>query len=205
MADGPSTEQMFDVWRKQLQAGAEAWTKAVQQMGSAGQAPPSPLDPAAFWRQFTDPGASVWAGLQGPGPIDPQVLAQWKRFLDDWIAAWSGALEQAMGTEAFAESLGKTLDQFLTAQGKAKEAASRVNKVTLETLNLPSRDQIVGLSRQLMDLEDKLEALEDRLDGQTAAPAKARTKSAPAKARKKSKATKTRQTQSRTKRKTDET
>ena len=63
-------------------------------------------------------------------------------------------------------------------QGKAKQAAARANKATLDALGLPSRDQIVGLSRQLMDLEDRLEGLEDKIDaaGPAARPTGAGTR-----------------------------
>lgn len=164
MADsGSDRDDLFAAWRKQVEAGTEAWIRTVQQMAGQGHVPPPP-DPAQFWRQFTNLGPTASAPFPGTGPVDPQVLAQWKRFLDDWIAAWSRALEQAMGTEAFAEALGRTLDQFLTVQGKARQAAERSTKAAIDALGLPSRDQVVGLSRQLMDLEDRFEALEDKLD-----------------------------------------
>ena len=121
----------------------------------------SPPDPTVFWRQFTDPGVAPWAGFQS---VDPDILKQWKRFLDDWIAAWSEALERAMGTDAFGAALGKTLDQFLTLQSKTQETAQGASKATLDALGLPSKDQIIGVSRQLMDLEDRLEGLEDQLE-----------------------------------------
>ncbi len=182
MADSDSSDELFALWRKQMEASTEAWSKAVEDMSGQGHAPTTPPDPMQFWRQFMDPGAAPWAKFQGAGPVDPAILAQWKRFLDDWIAAWSKALEQAMGTEAFAEALGKTLDQFLAVQGKAKKAAEKSSKAALETLGLPSRDQMIGLSRQLMDLEDRLESLEDKLDHVEAVP---RAKSAKKKVAKK--------------------
>ena len=165
MADPTSDrDDLFAQWRKQVEAGADAWIKTVQQMASQGHAPPPP-DPMQFWRQFTGTGPASTPPFPGAGPIDPQVLAQWKRFLDDWIAAWSQALEKAMGTEAFAQALGKTLDQFLTVQGKARQAAERSGKAAIDAVGLPSREQVVGLSRQMMDLEDRLEALEDKIEG----------------------------------------
>ena len=175
MADSPSSDELFAMWRKQVEAGAEAWKKAVQQAASHGQVPPSPPDPTQFWRQFTGQASPPWASFQGAGPVNPDILRQWKTFLDDWIAAWSKALEEAMSTPAFAEALGKTLDQFLTVQGKAKRAAAKSSKATLDAMGLPSREQIVGLARQLMDLEDRLESLEDKIDA-GAAPRPAATR-----------------------------
>ena len=164
MADPTSDrDDLFAQWRKQVEAGTDAWIKTVRQMASQGQVPPPP-DPAQFWRQFSNAGPFNASPFTGAGPIDPEVLAQWKRFLDDWIAAWSRALEQAMGTEAFAEALGKTLDQFLTVQGKARQAVERSGKAAIDAVGLPSREQVVGLSRQMMDLDDRLEAIQDRLE-----------------------------------------
>ncbi len=164
MADPTSDrDDLFAQWRKQVEAGTDAWIKTVRQMASQGHVPPPP-DPMQFWRQFSNLGPMNAPPFPGAGPVDPQVLAQWKGFLDDWIAAWSGALEKAMGTEAFAEALGKTLDQFLTIQGKARQAAERSGKAAIDAVGLPSREQVVGLSRQMMDLEDRLEALEDKIE-----------------------------------------
>ena len=164
MADPTSDgEDLFAQWRKQVEAGTDAWIKTVRQMASQGHVPPPP-DPMQFWRQFSNLGPMNAPPFPGAGPVDPQVLAQWKGFLDDWIAAWSRALEKAMGTEAFAEALGKTLDQFLTIQGKARQAAERSGKAAIDAVGLPSREQVVGLSRQMMDLEDRLEALEDKIE-----------------------------------------
>lgn len=169
-------DDLFAQWRKQVEAGTDAWIRTVRQMASQGHVPPPP-DPMQFWRQFSNVGSTGAPPFPGAGLVDPQVLTQWKQFLDDWIAAWSRALEQAMGTEAFAEALGKTLDQFLTIQGKARQAAERSGKAAIDALGLPSREQVVGLSRQVMDLEDRLEAIEDKLDefgsGPPAAPAAA--------------------------------
>ena len=165
MADPTSDpNDLFAQWRKQVEAGTAAWIKTVRQMASQGHVPPPP-DPMQFWRQFSNAGPMNAPPFAGAGPVDPQMLAQWKRFLDDWIAAWSQALERAMGTEAFAEALGKTLDQFLTVQGKAREAVERSGKAAIDAVGLPSREQVVGLSRQLMDLEDRLEGLEDKIEG----------------------------------------
>ena len=154
---------LFAMWRKQVETGTDAWMKAAQQMASQGQVP-QPPDPTQFWRQFSNFGTPGASPFPGTGPIDPDVLTQWKKFLDDWLAAWSRALEQVMGTEEFAEALGKTLDQFLNVQAKARQATEHSTKAVIDSLGLPSREQVVGISRQMMDLEDRIESLADKLD-----------------------------------------
>ena len=165
-------DDLFAMWRKQVEAGTAAWVEAAQRMAGQGHVP-NPPDPTQFWRQFTNFGPLGASPFAGTGPVDPDVLAQWKRFLDDWLAAWSRALEQVMGTEAFAEALGKTLDQYLSVQAKARQATEQATKAGIESLGLPSREQVVGLSRQMMDLEDRIESLADQLDALGARPAAA--------------------------------
>ena len=175
MADRTSPpDDLFAMWRKQMEAGTAAWVEAARKVASQGHVP-YPPDPAQFWRRFSNFGPSGASPFPGAGPVDPEVLTQWKRFLDDWLAAWSRAFEQVMGTEAFAEALGKTLDQFLSVQAKAREATERSTRAAIETLGLPSREQVIGLSRQMMDLEDRMEALGDQLDALGTRPSESAT------------------------------
>ena len=51
----------------------------------------------------------------------PELLGQWKQFLDQWIEAWSKVLGQAMGTEHFAKLMGQSLDQMLVSSAPAKK------------------------------------------------------------------------------------
>jgi Poly(R)-hydroxyalkanoic acid synthase subunit (PHA_synth_III_E) len=156
MADNSSTQQLFDLWRKQIDEGTQAWLK----MAGQGQAP----DPQAFWRPFMDQGMQAWSKVMTQGTVSPDLLAQWKQFLDQWIAAWAKVLEQAMGTESFAQAMGKQLEGFLNVSGPVKKAAEQQVEIGLATLGLPSRTQVIGLATQVAGLEDKIEGLEDRLD-----------------------------------------
>ena len=96
--------------------------------------------------------------------MSPEFAQQWKAFLDQWIEVWSKALGQAMGTEGFAQALGRYLDQILTAQGPLKKGMEQYTDQALRTLGLPSRSQVVGVASQLVALEERIEGLEDRLD-----------------------------------------
>jgi hypothetical protein len=156
MADNSSTQQLFDLWKKQVDEGTQAWLK----MAGQGQAP----DPQAFWRPFMDQGMQAWSKVMTQGTASPDLLAQWKQFLDQWIAAWSKILEQAMGTENFAQAMGKQLEGFLNVSGPVKKAVEQQIEVGLSTLGMPSRTQVIGLAKQIAGLEDKIEGLEDRLD-----------------------------------------
>ena len=128
MADQTGAQQLFDLWKKQVEEGTRAWLK----MAGQGQSP----DPQAFWRPFMDQG----------------------------MQAWSKVLEQAMGTENFAQAMGKQLEGFLNQAGPAKKAAEQHIEATLAGLGVPSRSQVVGIAKHIISLEEKIDAVDDRID-----------------------------------------
>ncbi len=150
------SQLLLDLWKKQMEEGSEAWLRMLGQ----GQF----TDPQAFWRPFMDQGMAVWSRLMTQPAPSGDVMGQWKQFLDQWIAAWSKVFEQAMGTEAFAQALGKQLETFLNVGGPAKKTAEQQIEAGVAGLGLPSRNQVIGLAQQIIQLEDKVDGLEDRLD-----------------------------------------
>lgn len=157
MADPATSAQLFELWRRQFEEAAQAWTRVV------GQAPPAapPADPLAFWRPVLNQGLDTWARLFAQTPVTPDLAAQWKQFLDQWIDAWSRALSHAMNTEAFAQMMGASLDQWLVAQGPARKAMEQSIDGALQTLNLASRSQLTAVARQIVELEERVERVED--------------------------------------------
>lgn len=156
MAEERSVQELFELWKKQVEDGVQAWSKALGQSQA--------FDPAGAWRPLVDPSMGAWSKLATQGPVTPDVLAQWKQFLDQCLAAWGKALEQAMGTEAFARALGAYVDRWLAPQGPLKQAAGQSAESALSALELPSRAQVAGIARRQKDLEDRIEALGDRLE-----------------------------------------
>src|SRR3989449_9822986 len=156
MADASTVNPLLDLWRKQFEESAAAWTRMV------GQAPPPPTDPTAFWRPVLNQGLEQWARLFAQTPMTPDLAAQWKQFMDQWIEAWSKALGQAMNTEAYAQMMGKYLDQWLGANAPLKRAAEQPIDQALQKLNLGSRNQPTGVAKQRVELEERLGGTEDR-------------------------------------------
>src|SRR6267378_2068147 len=122
MADASTVNPLLDLWRKQFEESAAAWTRMV------GQAPPPPTDPTAFWRPVLNQG-----------------------------------LEQAMNTDAYAQMMGKYLDQWLVASAPMKKAAEQQIDQALQTLNMASRSQLTAVAKQIVELEERLERMEDTL------------------------------------------
>lgn len=162
MADN-TNQQLLDMWKRQVEEGTQAW---LRMMGQAQAAAPGPaMDPQAFWRPFMDQGMAAWSKVmtQGTAP-SPDLMTQWKQFLDQWIAAWSRVLEQAMGTDNFAQLMGKQLETFLNVSAPIKKAAEQQIDASLAGLGIPSRGQVTALARHVAQVEEKIDALEDKVD-----------------------------------------
>lgn len=159
MVDPTGTQQLFDLWRKQFEEGAATWARLVSQSPPA--AAPQTMDPTAFWRPVLNSGLETWARLFATTPVSPDLMQQWKQFLDQWIEAWSKALGQVMATEGFAQMMGRSLDQMLSQLAPAKKTAQQSVDSALETLNLASRSQLTNVAQQIVDLEDRIERIED--------------------------------------------
>ena len=161
MTESPGPSQLFDLWKRQLEEGAQAWTRLI---GQSAAPPTSTPDPSAFWRPVLDQGVQTWAKLFAQTPATPDLLTQWKQFLDQWIEAWSKVLGQAMSTEQFAKLIGQSLDQLLVAQAPARKLADQQIEGALQALNLASRSQLTAVAKQIVELEDRIERLEDSIN-----------------------------------------
>ena len=157
MADS-TTQQMFDLWKRQLDESTQAWSRLMTETSAA-----PPPDASAYWRPIIDQGFQTWARAFAQTPMTPDVVAQWKQLMDQAIEAWSRALGQVMGTDAFAQALGRTLDQFLVASAPLKKAADQSVEAGLQALNLPSRGQVTEVAKQIIGLEERIDGLEDAL------------------------------------------
>jgi len=157
MADS-TTQQMFDLWKRQLDESTQAWARLMTETSAS-----PPPDAGAFWRPIVDQGLQTWARVAAQAPMTPDVMTQWKQLMDQAIEAWSRALGQVMGTDAFAQVLGRTLDQFLVTGGPLKKAADQSMEAALQALNLPSRGQVTDVAKQIIGLEERIDGLEDAL------------------------------------------
>ncbi len=161
MAANTATDQFFDLWKKQMEESVQTWGRFVGQQATNSQ--PFGVDPLKMWRPMFDQLTSDWAKAVQQGGASPDFMAQWKTFLDQWLAAWDKMLAQVMQTDSFAQAMGKQLDQWLSAQAPIRQAAATSMETALQAAGLPSRNQVTGIARQLMELDDRLEEIENRL------------------------------------------
>jgi ribosomal protein L12E/L44/L45/RPP1/RPP2 len=84
----------------------------------------------------------------------------WRQLYDANERAWTSALEQAMGSDEFGETSGKMLETMLAAQKSVRENM----RTYLETMNVPTREDIARLGELVVGLEEKIDQVVDRLD-----------------------------------------
>lgn len=84
----------------------------------------------------------------------------WKNVYEKTESTWRDAIQDTLGKESFAESLGQIQSQYLQYQGF-------VNKMTesyLKQANMPSRDEIANVASLVINVESKVDDLEDQMD-----------------------------------------
>src|SRR5437868_735191 len=91
------------------------------------------------------------------GPGDPFEL--WRQIYETNERAWNAVLERTVNNPAFAESSGKILETFLSAQKTVRDNM----RMYLEQVNLPTREDISRLGELIVSLEEKVDQLDDRL------------------------------------------
>jgi len=83
----------------------------------------------------------------------------WRQLYEANERAWTSALEQAMNSPEFNESSGKMLETMLAAQKSVRESM----RTYLETMNVPTREDIARLGELVIGIEEKIDQLADDL------------------------------------------
>jgi polyhydroxyalkanoic acid synthase PhaR subunit len=91
---------------------------------------------------------------------DTDAFAVWRQLYDANEKAWTTALEQSMATSEFGESSGRLLETMLAAQKSVRDNM----RAYLETMNVPTREDIARLGELVVGLEEKSDQIADRLD-----------------------------------------
>ena len=84
----------------------------------------------------------------------------WRQLYDANERAWTEALEQTMSSPEFEESSGKMLETMLAAQKSVRDNM----RTYLETMNVPTREDIARLGELVVGLEEKIDQVVNRLD-----------------------------------------
>lgn len=84
----------------------------------------------------------------------------WKDYYKNVETYWGKTLEENMQKEEFSEWLGKVVDLNMLY----KQMVDKSAKQYLEQMNLPSRDDLSSLSTLVVNLDAKVDDMEERLE-----------------------------------------
>lgn len=88
------------------------------------------------------------------------AFTMWKNLYEKTESTWRDAIQETLGKESFAEGLGQIQGQYLQYQ-------ALVNKMTetyLKQANFPSREEIANVASLVINVETKMDDIEDQID-----------------------------------------
>lgn len=89
----------------------------------------------------------------------PDVMQLWRDWLTQTERQFNALFKEVMGTEAFGRSVGGSTEAYAAFHRLVTDSMERY----LSFMNLPSRNEIVGLGETLRSIEDRLTHIEETL------------------------------------------
>jgi polyhydroxyalkanoic acid synthase PhaR subunit len=90
----------------------------------------------------------------------PDPFAWWRDWLVQSERQWNSALNELMGTEQFAGTMGRWMEMYLGVQKNMNETLGRA----LTGMNVPNRDDVAELGQRLSAIEERLARIETLIE-----------------------------------------
>lgn len=90
------------------------------------------------------------------------VFAMWKDIYEKTESAWHDAIQETLEKKSFAESLGQIQSQYVQYQ----ELVNKMTESYLKQANIPTRDEIANVASLIINVDAKIDQLEDEFDDQ---------------------------------------
>ena len=90
-------------------------------------------------------------------PFEPFTI--WKEMYEHTEKAWHDVIQDTLGKEAFSEGLGQIQARYL----QYYEMVSNLTDAYLKQTNVPTRDEIANVASLVINLEDKVDNIDDQL------------------------------------------
>ena len=95
-------------------------------------------------------------------PFDPTGMLKGLR--DANLDAWSKLMIECVNTDAYAKATGAMLDSCLSKSAPLRQALEAAVTRALTGLNMPTRDDVIGLAERLTNIELRLDDMDAKLD-----------------------------------------
>ena len=90
-------------------------------------------------------------------PFEPFTL--WKDMYEHTEKAWNDVILDTLGKESFSEGLGQIQSSYL----QYHEMISNLIEVYFKQANIPTRDEVANVASLVINLEDKIDNIDDQL------------------------------------------
>lgn len=88
------------------------------------------------------------------------VFALWKEIYNRTESVWQDAIQETLEKKSFAESLGQIQSQYVQYQ----ELVNKMTESYLKQANIPTRDEIANVASLIVNVDSKIDQLEDEFD-----------------------------------------
>ena len=97
-----------------------------------------------------------------PKVEDP--FSQMLKYYEDWSKNWAGAMSQMVANKQVADTMAQQVETNLGAMALMRHQMGDLMEQTLQQMNLPSRQELLGVAERLTQIEMRLDDLEAKLD-----------------------------------------
>ena len=131
--------------------------------GFPGQVPPFLQfnDLQQVWQQFYNSWVEQTRQAMSAGASGPEVIFNAQKQWTEQLEAMAKTFAEVMGTEQFANLIGRYMEQSLVWQERMANSSEPQMDAMLRAYHLPSRGQIDRLFERVIGLEDRIDDLED--------------------------------------------
>ena len=91
-------------------------------------------------------------------------FSQMVQFYDDWTKNWSGALSNTVSSRGFVDSVAEQMESSLGVMGMVRRQMADLMEQSLQQMSLPTRSDLLSVSKRLTNVEMRLDDVEAKLD-----------------------------------------
>jgi len=139
-----------DAWKTWFDATMDTWRKAVQMGG----------DPLGLTRQWLTMMEEAQQKLLAGAPLQTDPFTLFKEWYDATSDQWSKVVEETLSSKQFLEST----RPFLESYASIALAFRRANEEYFKRLQLPTITDVANVAQLVINLEEKIDTIEDALE-----------------------------------------